>query len=277
MVKFNFLKRCYFINLGLVLIICCTNTLANGQGISVSPSRIFFKGQPGQTVTQTVTLINNSNGEFNFISTVKDWDRDSLGVKIYYPSAALERSNGEWLSLSESSFKIAAGETKSIIVSMTIPVENTIKDMTNSMLFFTQIKEQVSQAGRTGIGINVLLEIGIQVYHEPANLVGGDLEFLAFTDEGYNVKGTDSVRTMGVKIKNNGQINKDAYVRFELTDIENGSEIPLKSIPVAMLPEAKQWIYIDLPAKLKGRYLIVAILDAGSQYNLKVAEKEIQY
>ncbi len=268
--------KCYFISLSIVLLVGCTNSLAFSQGISVSPSRIFFKGQAGQTVTKPITLVNNSNSEFNFISTIKDWDRDSLGVKKYYPPASLEGSNGEWLSLSESSFKISAGETKVVTLSMTIPSESA-KELTTSMLFFTQVKEQVSRQGQLGIGINVLLEVGIQVYHEPANLTPGDLEFLAFKDEGFLMKGMDRVRMLGVKIKNNGQIYKDAYVRFELTDIENGTEIPVKSIPIAMLPEAKQWIYIDLPAKLKGRHLIVAILDAGSQYDLKVAEKEIQY
>lgn len=82
---------------------------------------------------------------------------------------------------------------------------------------------------------------------------------------------------MMVKVKNTGQINKDAYVRFELTNIETGEEIPVKSIAVAMLPEAEQWIQLDLPATLKGRYLAVAILDAGAQYDLKIAEKEITY
>jgi hypothetical protein len=37
-------------------------------------------------------------------------------------------------------------------------------------------------------------------------------------------------------------------------------------------------VQIDLPEKLAaGHYLAVAILDAGSQYDLKIAEKEITY
>jgi hypothetical protein len=83
---------------------------------------------------------------------------------------------------------------------------------------------------------------------------------------------------MDVHVKNTGQINKDAYVRFELTNTETGEEIPIKAVAIAMLPSSDQWVQIDLPEKLAaGHYLAVAILDAGSQYDLKIAEKEITY
>lgn len=256
---------------------CLSNTLAYGQGISVSPSRIFFKGEAGQIVTQTITFTNSSKTNFNFIPSIKDWDRDSLGVKKYYPLGELDRSNGAWLSLSESSVHLGPGETTTVNLSMQIPTNRPATELTNSMVFFTQVKEQQRQDLQQGLGINVLLEVGVQVYHLPSGLSSGDLEFLAFEDEGILPTKADNIRRMAVKIKNTGEINKDAYVRFELTSIETGDEIPIKSIAVAILPNAEQWIHLDLPADLKGHYLAVAILDAGSQYDLKVAEKEIQY
>jgi hypothetical protein len=70
----------YYLTL-LVLYIC--NTLVYGQGISISPSRIFFNGEPGQTVSQVITFSNTSNAELNFVANLKDWDRDSIGVKKY--------------------------------------------------------------------------------------------------------------------------------------------------------------------------------------------------
>ncbi|MFD1771585.1 hypothetical protein [Sphingobacterium suaedae] len=253
-----------------------TVTLVFGQGISVSPSRVFFKGEAGQTVSQAITFQNGSNGTLDFVAQFKDWDRDSLGVKRYYPTGGGRHSNAEWLSLSESTLRLAPGESKSVVLSMTIPLANHAPLLTNSMLFFTQANEQ-SKMIRQGVAVNVLLEVGIQVYHVPSGLTAGDLEFLAFEDRGRIEQAGRVVRRMAVKVKNTGQINKDAYVRFELTSIESGAEIPVKAVAVAMLPEAEQWIQLDLPADLTGRYLAVAILDAGRQYDLKVAEKEITY
>lgn len=261
----------------LTLFLIYLNTLTYAQGISVSPSRIFFKGQSGQTVSQTISFSNTSNSEFYFVSNLKDWDRDSLGVKKYFPAGQRKQSNASWLLLSDNSVRLAPGETKNVILNMTIPNDAAPLALTNSMLFFTQVKEQKGDLQK-GVNMNVLLEMGIQVYHLPSGLAQGDLEFLAFEDRGMFTKETEQeVRQMFVKVKNTGQINKDAYVRFELTNMETGEEVPVKSIAIAMLPDAEQWIQLDLPATLKGRYLAVAILDAGTQYDLKIAEKEITY
>lgn len=261
----------------LTLVFLYLNTLTYAQGISVSPSRIFFKGEAGQTVSQTISFSNTSTSEFYFVANIKDWDRDSVGVKKYYPIGQRKQSNASWLLLSENAVRLAPGETKNVNLNMTIPHDGTSLVLTNSMLFFTQVKEQKGELQK-GVNMNVLLEMGIQIYHVPTGLSTGDLEFLAFEDKGLiTPEGGNSVRKMLVKVKNTGQINKDAYVRFELTNIETGEEVPVKSIAIAMLPEAEQWIQLDLPATLKGRYLAVAILDAGTQYDLKIAEKEITY
>ena len=248
---------------------------AVGQGLSVAPSRIFFKGKPGQTVTESITFTNNSDKPFTFTSVIKDWERDSLGTKVYHPVGKLKESNGNWLSLSESTIILQPGQTKQVALNMQITKDATA--LTHSMVFFTQANEQKKIDTQVKIGLNVLLEVGVQVYHVPDGLLPGTLEFLAFEDRGIKKKDTALVRAMSIKVKNNGQLNKDAYVRFELTNIETGEEITIKPIAIAMLPYAVQSIHLELPGNLKGRFLAVSILDAGSQYSLKVAEKEITY
>lgn len=249
------------------------------QGISVSPSRIFFKGLPGQTVTESITFTNNSSVGFNFTASIKDWKRDSLGKKIYFTPGHLKTSNSNWLKLSESTVNLNPGETKKVMVALTVPADTQTSVLTNSMVFFTQMKEQKRKVeNEKQLGINVLLEVGIQVYNLPSGLSAGDLEFLAFEDRGKVETEGDSVRQVALKVKNVGEVNKDAHVRFELTNMATGEEIPVKSTAIAMLPEAEQWVYIELPDSLKsGHYLAVAILDAGSKYDLRVAEKEITY
>jgi hypothetical protein len=264
-----------------VILLCILNLItiwggeANGQGLSVAPSRIFFKGKPGQTVTELITFTNNSNKSFTFTSVIKDWERDSLGTKVYHPAGKLKASNGNWFSLSESTIVLEPGQTKQVALNMQITTNATA--LTQSMVFFTQANEQKKVDAQVKIGLNVLLEVGVQVYHVPDGLSPGTLEFLAFDDRGIKKKDAALVRTMSIKVKNNGQLNKDAYVRFELTNIETGEEITIKPIAIAMLPHAVQSIHLELPGNLKGRYLAVSILDAGSQYSLKVAEKEINY
>ena len=119
---------------------------ASGQGLSISPSRIFFNGAPGETVSQTVLFGNTSNKPLSFITRIQDWDRDSLGTKVYYDSSTMPLSNAKWITLSSNAVTVQPGENKQVIVSLTIPADPVeTKKLTHSMLFFTQVKEQEPQ------------------------------------------------------------------------------------------------------------------------------------
>jgi len=249
---------------------------AAGQGFSVSPSRITFSGNPGETVTQTITFSNSSPTSLSFVNRIQDWERDSTGRKVYYDSNTRALSNAGWINLSSNTTTLKAGETKQVIVSMTIPA--TTNKLTHSIIFFTQVKDQQpKEIQGISLGINVLMEVGVQVYYIPKGLNSGELKFLAFDDRGTVDKDGKKFRQVALRIQNTGSVNKDAYVRFELTNKETGEEVKIEPQIIAMLPEATQWVNIDLPVSLKGTFLAVAMLDAGSTYDLKVAEKEIIY
>jgi hypothetical protein len=251
-------------------------TDAKGQGFSVSPSRLVFSGSPGETISQSITFSNNSPIVLSFINRIQDWDRDSLGNKSYYDGGTKPQSNAKWINLSSNSVEIQPGETKQVIVSLNIPAG--AKTLTHSMIFFTQVKQQqAAQTKGTSIGINILMEVGVQVYYTPKGLNSGDFEFLAFDDHGITEQNGVKIRTLALKIHNRGDINKDATVKFELTNKETGEEIKLAPQIIAMLPDATQWVLMKIPANLKGKFLAVGLLDAGSTYDLKVAEKEITY
>lgn len=273
----NIINRNSFVQVIILAMILFLPDQIIGQGLSVSPSRIFFRGAPGEMVAHTITFSNHSESGFQFIPHIKDWDRDSLGVKKYYPAGTFQESNGDWLRMSDHLIQLSPGEVKEMTLYMNIPDENLAEQLTHSMLFFTQLKDTSSDPEGRGVGLNVLLEIGVQIYHVPSGLKEGEIEFLDFRDEGVIQKGTTKHRKIGVKIQNHSSLNKDAKVRFEMTNKETGKEVPLQSVPVAMLPFATQWIFRTLPADLRGEFLVIAILDEGDQFDLKIAEKEILY
>ncbi|CAM4123240.1 hypothetical protein SAMN06265348_103223 [Pedobacter westerhofensis] len=261
------------LTLSLVLSIASTS---KGQGFSISPSRIFFTGNPGETIMQSVIFSNTSSNTLSFISRLQDWVRDSKGNKVYSEINTHPASNAKWISLSENNIVLLPGEKKQIIISLHIPAD--ADKLTHSMLFFTQVKEQNrEQAKKVAIGVTVLMEVGIQIYYTPRGLNPGEMEILAFEDRGIYNNGQKMARRIELQIHNKGAVNKDAFVRLELTNKETGEEIKIEPQTIAMLPEATQWVTIDLPPNLKGKFLAVAMLDAGSTYDLKIAEKEIIY
>lgn len=244
-----------------------------GQGISMSPTRLFFTGQPGETVTQTVTLSNSSKSDYIFNINLKDWEREEDGNKVYSPSNTLKNSNANWISTLESTLSLPAGTSKEIVVKMKIPENASTKDVSNSMLFFTQIGQQKDEEEKAKtIGIIALFEFGLHVYYTPVNNMTQSLEILNVAD----LK-KDSLRTAAVEIKNDGNIVCDATVELELTNKETGKEIKLIPINISLMPETIQKVHFTLPANLKGNYLGVVLIKMSGTNDLRIGEKNFEF
>lgn len=268
--------RSKFLLFIFTLIATCDFNVVCAQALSFSPTRIFFKGNPGETVTENVTVVNSGTDVYEFVTRLQDWKRDSLGTKVYFPMGTLPNSNGKTISLSSTNFSLAAGEKKSFTISMRIPESQNNSVSTNSMLFFTQANPKESgKSDAMGIGIRLSIELGVQLFYTPAEARPGEMKFLAFE---YDTTINEQYKTgrLAVKFENTGDLNKDGFVRFELTNKQTGEEIKLQPIPIAIMPHNYQWVYGALTAGLStGDYLAVAILDTGGNNDLKVAEKDI--
>jgi hypothetical protein len=262
----------------LIILLMMAWATGVAQTISVAPSRVFFTGNPGETVTQAISFYNPSADSISFITRIDDWERDSTGVKKYYPGSTLPGSNAENLMLSANTISVPPYSTREVIVSLAIPTVQEKNRQTHSMVFFKQVKKQKNGLQPKGsIGLNILLEVGVQIYYTPYGSSAGDINIVAFNDDGLIIKGKDTLRKVALKIKNTGDINKDANIRFELTNKSSGAEIKIDPVAVAMLPGATQWVYACLPGNLQGAYVALAIIDAGPSYDLKVAQKDISY
>jgi len=253
---------------------------AAAQAVSFSPTRVFFKGNPGETVSEVITISNTSKLPYEFVTSIADWKRDSVGQKEYAEMGTMPHSNAKHIQLSGTTLQVNPGEQKSFTVSMIIPVNPSSSIASNSMLFFTQTNAQEPDMdGKSGVGVKVSMELGVQLFYTPYDSKPGDLHFLAFekdeTISDDNALNSRNIR-LAVKFQNTGEVNKDGFVRFELTNKQSGDEVKAKPIPIAIMPHDEQWVYYTLPHPIdEGEYLAVAILDAGNNFDLKVAEKNI--
>jgi hypothetical protein len=251
------------------------------QGVSVSPTRLFFTGSPGERVVQVVRVENPSTQKMVFKLALKDFVRDSLGEKVYSDASSNPGSNAKWVQLLSNTVELAPGEKKEIPVYLLIPTDKKLSQqgVSRSMLFLSQLNEQQDAQGRPAgrsVGIHVKLEIGIHVYYTPDHCTKRDLEFISFDDRGSVANGKDTLRRFAIVVKNQGDVSTDAAVRLELTDKQSGQEMPIPEKRITLLPGARQIVYMDLPV-LKGHFLAIAMLDTGDQNDLKVAEKDLTY
>lgn len=262
----------YFLSIS-IFISCGFSLLA--QGISMSPTRLFFTGNPGETVSQPVILSNSSATDYVFNVNVKDWKREEDGNKIYFEPNTLPNSNALWISTLESSVNLPAKSDKEIIVTMKIPLEASASQVTNSMLFFTQIGKQKDIAEQQkGIGIIALFEFGLHVYYTP---VGNNVKSLDIVSIEELTDLVSETKKVAVEILNDGNMVNDATVELEFTNKASGEEIKFKPINISMLPGTQQVVKFEVPKDISGSYLGVSIIKMAGTNDLRVGEKTLNF
>lgn len=245
------------------------------QSISMSPTRLFFTGNPGEKVTQTVTLQNSSDKDYVFNLNYKDWAREEDGNKVYLDAGSSKTSNASWISTLENTVTVPARSTKEIAVTMQIPANASQSAVTNSMLFFTQLPQQADQARiQNGIGIITLFEVGLHIFYTPP---GNRVKSLDITNIAEVSSGNTANRKVAVSIHNDGNTINDASVAFELTDTEIGKEIKLPAISISMLPDTQQTVQFSLPENISGNFLGVAIIKMAESNDVRVGEKNFKF
>ncbi|WP_445431347.1 hypothetical protein [Chryseobacterium indoltheticum] len=245
------------------------------QSISMSPTRLFFTGNPGEKVTQTVTLQNSSDKDYVFNLNYKDWVREEDGNKVYLEAGSSKTSNAAWLSTLENAVTVPAKSTKEIVVTMQIPANASKSTVTNSMLFFTQLPQQADQARiQNGIGIITLFEVGLHIFYTPP---GNQKKSLDITNISEVSNENTANKKVAVSIHNDGNTINDATVEFELTNTDNGKEIKLPAISISMLPNTDQVVQFSLPENISGNFLGVAIIKMAGSNDLRVGEKNFKF
>src|SRR5690554_1645337 len=255
------------------IIFCSLNVSA--QGISMSPTRLFFSGNPGDTISLSVLMSNNSHVEYVFNVNTKDWKREIDGNKVYSDAGTLKNSNATWISTIESSLTLPAKSDREVMVTMIVPKDASPTEVTNSMLFFTQIGKQKDVADQQKkIGIIALFEFGLHVYFTPFNNTIRSLDIVSFDE----IKDKDNtIHIVNVGIENDGNLVNDATVELELTNTSSGEEIKLRPINISMLPGDKQVVSFHLPEGLAGTYQGVSIIKMAGTNDLRVGEKTFEF
>lgn len=243
------------------------------QGVSMSPSRLFFSGKPGETLVEKVLLHNNSANDYVLNVNKKDWKRMENGEKVYFTAGELAGSNAAWISTEETNLQVPAGATREILVTMKVPENASQEDVTNSMLFFTQIgKQKDEQEQVKSIGVITLFEFGLHIYFTPQSNANKSIEIISMA-----TARKDSATTALVRLKNDGNVVCDGKLEFELTHKESGNDIKLPPVNFSMMPGAEQVIPVSFPGGLKGNYLGVAIVKMSGTNDLRVGEKDLSF
>lgn len=245
-----------------------------GQDFEVSPAKIFFTLEPGESGTKQLTITNHSATPETFSISMGDFVRDSLGRKKYSPANSSDKSATSMMTLNPSTLTINPNETRTIKVSMDVPSNEYGSKW--AILFVKGIQEKGAAAGEKKLssGLMVKTQIAIHVYQSPPS----NNKYKAIIrnlHEGPKDVATGA-RVLFATIENVGDKFLDCKINLRISNMDDASEIKLKPVKIPVLPGGIRRVELKLPTNLSpGTYSVAAIMDYGNRSNLEGVMTEV--
>lgn len=255
---------------GLFLIL--SQALFSQIGISVSPPRLYYDLNPGETGSQRVLVSNISNEHVMSLSiTFGDWKYDNYGNNVMLPPDSLDFSCASWLTVGDGTyFTLEPGENREIVLSMTVPAEGNNSSVNTAMVYVTQMNA-VDGVDAEGAAIKVNVRQGIKVYHNDRSANDKKIEIVALSFDSEN-----SGLLLG--FNNSGNIWANGTISTSLFNQTTGEEILLEESIFYTLPGDERTMLLPFRRDLdKGDYIATIIIDYGDDTALEAAELQFKY
>ena len=246
----------------MLAIIFASTFVAEASDIGLSPPRLTLTGSPGQTITETVTLITNNSERLQVGVEISDWTLDIAGNVTFLPANSLEHSAADWISLESTDFFLEPNSSRDLRVSVTIPPDaegGTYHDM----VFFRVIPPE---SALTGVGVVTTTRIGLTVYITVAGTEQSSAEVVDFFQEDEASVTLAIANTGNTLMRLGGQIE----LRDETGKVKHNVEVP--NVPI--LRDSERELTLPLPQVEAGFYVALALIQ-DSRGELLVAELPI--
>ncbi len=261
----------------ILTVLFLVNIAAFGQNVSISPSRLYYKTAIGEYKTQEVNVTNSSTVKQAFTISFSDFEPSgSEGKSKFMKQGESEHSCSQWLSATPSFFELEPGQTQKIQVLIQVPASPEANKVKSAAMQVKLAKERKGTDGADknsmGMGITETFQFIVHVFQTPPTVVNKSAELVSFKE--ITLPG-DTVRTLALKVVNNGESILDCASYLEYTQTQNGEEHRQKPFAFTLLPGASREVKFQMPKTLKGKYSILGVVDIGSRENVLAAELEV--
>jgi hypothetical protein len=151
--------------LSSILILSALNLIA--QDFEVSPLKLYFNAEPGESQTKFVTVKNHSGKEETFILTISDYSVNNKGQGQYVEAGSMKNSMADWVTFAPAFFPLGPNEEKQIAVTMQQPTDDFGSKW--GVIFVRTAQEQTAYSADKSVsaGVSVSARIAINVYQTP--------------------------------------------------------------------------------------------------------------
>lgn len=136
-----------------------------GEGITMAPVNKHYELLPGDTKSDTVTIINHGSTDYDFTVRTGKYDVESEDYSAETGDVSNPMSNvGDWVSFDTTTYHLKSGENTTVPFTVKVPEEATPGAHTGTL--FATIKPNATE------GIIMAKSVGLVMY---AN-IGGDIQ-----------------------------------------------------------------------------------------------------
>ena len=255
---------------GIVAIFCLSSININAQvGISVSPPRVYYEVNPGQTGENEINITNASEKHTLDLSlTLGDWTYNTSGENVVYPPD----SCAGWVSIMGASYlSLKPKETRSVKVNITVPQDlNDSIPVHTAMLYVTQMNP-IDDVDAKGANIKVSIRSGIKLFHRKH---GSRIRKIEISNFLWKEKNNELL----LEFTNEGNVWLDGSVKPYLFNKSTGNEVSLTDVAFYTMPQDKRILRIPTLKSLeKGDYVATVLLDYGDKNNIEAAELQFTH
>lgn len=261
-----------------------TDSVLRTTGVAVSPSRLRMAGEPGETITRTIKITNDTERRNSFKLSFQDFNMNGYGKSSFLPAGEGEYSLARWASISPSFVELEPFERKEVTLTVTLPESEEARRAAWSILMVEQTAEKRSlelpDPGSENVAFGVIptFAFGVFLYQNPPNVLHNQVEI---TDLRLEAAAADEDPTAPGKVtfsvENTGEGISYCTAYIELTNLHSGRQERLPVRNFTILPKLIRDFSYFLPPELgSGRYSAVAVLDFGSDEEIQAAELEFE-
>ncbi len=243
----------------LFLLYFSSSTLANI--IVVNGLTHEYKALSGETYRGTVEVQNNSDKDQYVKIYQKDYFFFHTGEILYNDPGSSERSNANWITLSNNYTKLAAGEKLSIQYEVTVPNSDSLIGSYWSLIMIEGVNDIDTNNITGGISIQSVMRYAVQII---TNINESGLRKLEFIN--VSLLNEDSTKFLQVDIKNTGERFMSPVLKLELFDSIGNSAGIFEAVKRKVYPGTSTRSRVIIDDVPPGLYQALLIADNGDEY-----------
>ena len=248
------------------------------QSAAVSPSRLYFDAEPGQTQVRRLTVTNNSETPESFTVSFADFSSPGTDGKteLEEPGESAH-SASQWLSASPSLLELQPGESRDVEVILQVPDSPDANRVAWSTALVKLARERTGAPGMDedamGFGIMHTFQFVVHVFQTPQSITFKDARIVKFEDAGLD---EDENHLVKLKVENTGDAIIDVAAYLELTNMRTGESRRERARAFTTLPGHSRVIHFTLSDDLSpGNYSVLGVVDYGDRDAVIAAELEL--